>query len=371
MCRAGGEQVALCFHKAFPKAPIYTLCYRPELTFPEFKSCDVRPSWLQGLAKTDNAMKALFFPLGIWAMQSQDLRAFDVVLMSGTHCAKYVRVRPDALVISYSFTPFRLAWNPSSYAQYAQAGPLKRALFDRVLGYLRRVDFRFGQRPNHFVAMTDETAERIRKAYGVKNGIELINPPVNAEKFYVAPQPGTYFLVVSRLEYYKKVDLVIEAFNRLGYPLVVVGKGLQAEEIKAGAGPNVRFLSGLSASELADVYAGCRAFVFPQHEDYGITPLEANAAGRPVIAYGAGGVLTTQLPVGNDPSRATALFFDAQTPEALVEAVRRFETLEAGFDPAFIRAHAERFDEGRFIEKIRDFVTRRYAEHRVEERLVG
>lgn len=371
MCRAGGEQVALCFHKAFPEAPIYTLCYQPELTFPEFKACDIRPSWLQNVAKTDNVMKALFFPLGVWAMQAQDLRAFDVVLMSGTHCAKYVRVRPEALVISYSFTPFRLAWEPNSYAQYAQAGPFKRALFDRVLDYLRRVDFRFGQRPNHYLAMTDETADRIRRAYDVKKPIELINPPVNTGKFHVAPQPGTYFLVVSRLEYYKKVDLVIEAFNHLGYPLVVVGKGLQAEEIKAGAGANVRFLSGLSAAELAEVYAGCRAFVFPQHEDYGITPLEANAAGRPVIAYGAGGVLTTQIPVGDDPAQATALFFDSQTPEALVEAVRRFESLEPGFDPAFIRAHAEGFDEGRFIEKIRCYVARRYAEHRAGARVVG
>ena len=121
MCRAGGEQVALCFHKAFPDAPIFTQCYQPELTFPEFKECDIRTSWLQKFVKTDDAMKKVFFPFGIWAMQSHDLTEYDVILMSGTHCAKYVKVRPDSLVISYSFTPFRLAWDPISYAQYAES----------------------------------------------------------------------------------------------------------------------------------------------------------------------------------------------------------------------------------------------------------
>ncbi|GAB3641880.1 glycosyltransferase family 4 protein [Spirosoma arcticum] len=363
MCRAGGEQVALCFHKAFPEAPIYTQCYQPNLTFPEFQHCDVRTTWLQRIAKTDDVMKNLFFPLGVWAMQSHDLTEFDVVLMSGTHCAKYVKVRSDALVVSYSFTPFRLVWDPVSYAQYAEAGPARRKVFDGVLRYLRSVDFRFGQRPDYYVAMTEETSERLRKAYQVKNAIDIINPPVNTQNFYVSNKPKDYFLVVSRLEYYKKVDLVVDAFNQLGYPLIIVGKGVQAEEIKSRANKNITFMSGLSAQELADVYAGCRAFIFPQHEDYGITPLEANAAGRPVIAYQAGGVLTTQNPVANDPADATAVFFGNQTVDDLIDAVKRYEQIEDQFDSAFIRAHAESFDELKFISKIRQFVADKYAKH--------
>ncbi|WP_461088724.1 glycosyltransferase [Spirosoma gilvum] len=363
MCRAGGEQVALCFHKAFPEAPIYTQCYQPELTFPEFKECDIRTTWLQYIAKTDDRMKSLFFPLGVWAMQSHDLTEYDVVLMSGTHCAKYVKVRPDALVISYSFTPFRLAWDPTSYAQYKEAGPVKKILFDIVLKYLRKVDFKFGQRPNYFVAMTDETSERLRNAYHIAGNLDIINPPVNVNKFFVNNGPKDYFLIVSRLEYYKKVDLVVEAFSRLGYKLIVVGKGVQAEEIKALAKPNVTFLSGLSAEELAVLYAGCRAFIFPQHEDYGITPLEANAAGRPVIAYGTGGVLTTQIPLKSNSSQATALFFKNQTIEDLIEAVKQFELVEHLFDPIFIRRHAEAFDEPIFIHKIREFVNDKYMQH--------
>lgn len=363
MCRAGGEQVALCFHKAFPEAPIYTQCYQPHLTFPEFARCDVRTTWLQRIAKTDDMMKNLFFPLGVWAMQSHDLMDFDVVLMSGTHCAKYVKVRPGALVISYSFTPFRLAWDPASYAQYAEVGPVRRMMFDAVLRHLRSVDFRFGQRPDYYIAMTEETAERLNRAYQVKDAIDIINPPVNAQNFYVSDRSKDYFLVVSRLEYYKKVDLVVDAFNRLGYPLVIVGKGVQADEIKARANKNITFMSGLSAPELADVYAGCRAFIFPQHEDYGITPLEANAAGRPVIAYQAGGVLTTQIPVTDNPAKATALFFDYQTADDLINAVKQYEQVEPHFDPVFIRAHAESFDESNFIDRIQKFVANKYATH--------
>jgi len=369
MCRAGGEQVALCFHKAFPDAPIYTQCYRPELTFPEFQACDIHTTWLQYIAKTDDIMKKLFFPLGIWAMQSQDLTAYDVVLMSGTHCAKYVKLNPDALVISYSFTPFRLAWDPTSYAQYADSTGLRRKLFDFVIKRLRSIDFKAAQRPDFFVAMTEETKERLKRSYQIKKEIDIINPPVNAGNFYSTDGFKDYYLVVSRLEYYKKVDLVIDAFNELGYPLVVVGRGLQADEIKARANGNVQFMSGLSAKELADVYANCRAFIFPQHEDYGITPLEANAAGRPVIAYGAGGVLATQIPVDDNPARATAIFFEKQTRDDLIAAVERFERIENQFDPMFIRRHAQTFDENEFIIRIRDFVKAKYSQHRKGEAL--
>jgi len=373
MCQGGGEQVARCFHLAFPEAPIYTQCYQPHLTFPEFRSCDIRPTWLQRIAKTDNTMKRLFFPFGIIAMKQQDLTEFDVVLMSSTHCAKYVKVAKDALVINYCFTPFRLAWDPTSYAEYAQSTGIKKVVFDQVLSIMRQIDYQAAQRPNHYLAMTEETAGRLRKHYGVKNAINIISPPVNARNFHVSNKPKDYYLVVSRLEYYKKVDLVVEAFNRLGYPLVVVGKGLRADEIKAMAGPNIAFRSGLSAEELAEVYANCKALVFPQHEDYGLTPLEANASGRPVIAYGVGGVLTTQIPVSgeSDPAKATALLFDEQTVDSLIDAVSQFERLQDQFDPHFIRHHAESFDEPLFIEKIREFVLTKYQEHQREEQTVS
>lgn len=360
MCRAGAEQVALCFHKAFPEAPIYTQCYQPELTFSEFINCDIHTTWLQYIAKTDDMMKNLFFPLGIWAMESHDLTMFDVILISSTHCGKYIKVSPSALVINYCHTPFRLAWDPTSYAQYARSSGLKRLLFDKAISIMRSIDFKAAQRPNYYLANTEETAQRAHTFYQVDQPIKVIYPPVNTKNFYVSNKSKEYFLVVSRLEYYKKVDLVVEAFNQLGYPLVVVGRGIQAEEIKAKACSNITFMSGLSAQELADVYAGCRAFIFPQHEDYGITPLEANAAGRPVIAYGAGGVLATQIPLIDNPACSTALFFKHQAVNDLIQTVKQYELVEHFFDSHFIRKHAESFDELIFINKIRQFVVEKY-----------
>lgn len=363
MCRAGAEQVALCFHKAFPMAPIYTQCYQPKLTFSEFRDCDIRTTWLQYIAKTDDTMKNLFFPLGIWAMQAHDLTKFDVVLISSTHCGKYIKLNPSALVINYCHTPFRLAWDPNSYAQYVRSTGFKRLIFDSAVKIMRSVDFKAAQRPDYYIANTEETAQRINTFYQINKPIEVIYPPVNTKKFYVSEKPKGYFLVVSRLEYYKKVDLVVEAFNQLGYPLVIVGKGVQANEIKSRANQNITFMSGLSAQELADVYAGCRAFIFPQHEDYGITPLEANAAGRPVIAYGAGGVLATQIPVSNDPSYSTGVFFPHQTVDDLINAIKQYEVFEQYFNASFIRKHAETFDEEKFIKKIRTFVFEKYQQH--------
>ncbi|WP_026262102.1 glycosyltransferase [Spirosoma panaciterrae] len=367
MCRGGAEQVTLSFHRAFPEAPIYTLCYQSDLTFPEFKQCTIHTSWLQHFAKTDAVMKRLYFPFGIVAMHQLDVTQYDVVLISSTHCGKYIKVSKNALVINYSHAAFRLVWEPESYAQYVNSQAIKRKVFDLVLAQLRSVDFKAAQRTDYFICNTERMANQVRGFYKIKKPIEVIYPPVNTTNFYVSNNPKKYFLVVSRLEYYKRVDLVIEAFNRLGYSLVVVGKGVQAEEIKAKANNNIVFKSGVSKEELAEIYAGCRAFIFPQYEDYGITPLEANAAGRPVIAYGKGGVLTTQIPASDNPAEATALFFEEQTVDDLIAAVRQFEKIEDQFDSGFIRSHAETFDEEVFINKIRQFVNEKYQQSRKQQ----
>ena len=362
MCRGGAEQVTLCFHEAFPEAPIYTLCYQPQLTFPEFKGCDIRTTWMQKLVKTDAAMKRMYFPLGIMAMQQLDVSDYDVVLISSTHCAKYVRVSSKAIVINYCYTPFRLAWNPTSYIQYAEAGKIKRKLFDLVLKRIRRIDYQAARRTNCFIAMTEEMAGRIREAYGSDIPIRIINPPVSTDNFRVSNRPKMYYLLVSRLEYYKRVDLVIDTFNKLKAQLVIVGKGTLSEELKGRAKENIQFRGGVSLTELAEEYANCKALIFPQYEDYGLTPLEANASGRPVIAYQAGGVLTTQVPLSDDPARATALFFRDQTVESLMAAVEEFEKIEPRFDSAFIRNHAGRFNEANFIGQIRQVVSDSYAQ---------
>ena len=366
MCRAGGERVVLHFHQAFPTAPIYTLCYQPELTYSEFKECDIRTSWFQKFVSTEKQMKSMFFPLGILAMSQMDVTDYDIVLMSGTHCAKYVRTSSNAVLISYTYTPFRLAWNPDSYAEFDNANFLKRLIFKQVITVLKKIDYFYSQKINYFLAMTEETKQRVIDSYHPKAEIQIIKPAIDVSAYYVSQEIGDYFLIVSRMEYYKKVDLAIEAFNIMGLKLIVVGNGTKKEEFKVKAKENIVFLEGISNSDLATLYAKCRAFVFPQHEDYGLTAIEANASGRPVIAYGEGGILDTQLPFTNDASQATALFFKNQTVEDLINAIKLFEKLN--FDSSFIKKHSENFKESLFIEKIYEVVMQKY-EHIISEKI--
>jgi glycosyltransferase involved in cell wall biosynthesis len=356
MRRGGAEQVVRCLHKAFPQAPIYTMAYQPELTYSDFKECTIKTSWMQHIVSDEKSMRRLFFPLGLWAMQQLDVTGYDVVFISSTYAAKYVKISPSSLVVTYCYTPFRLAWAPLSYNQYLKARGLLKVAFDFVIQTLRKIDYQAAQRTDHFIAMTDETRERIKEAYHFTKNIPLIKPPVNCDCFYVSEQTGDYYLVVSRLESYKKVDLVVETFNKLGYPLIIVGKGSQETELRKKAKKNITFKSGISSQEMADLYAHCKAFIFPQHEDYGITPLEANASGRPVIAYSKGGVLDTMLPLHThqDASKATAVFFGSQDVESLSAAI--MEASQVTFDPVFIRKHAEKFHESKFVEQIKDYI---------------
>jgi glycosyltransferase involved in cell wall biosynthesis len=357
--RGGAEQVTRCFHQAFPDAPIFTLAYNPDNTYTYFQSCDVRPSWFQKLARNEKDLKRFFFPFGILAMKQLDVTGFDVVLMSSTYCAKYVKVSKRALVINYCHQPFRLAWYPESYQEYLKSGGLKKMAFKLIIALLRKIDFQAAQRTDYFIANTTETGQKIRDNYGFTKPILVLKPPVDCSSFYTSKEVKRYYLMVTRLEYYKRADLVINAFNELGYPLIIVGKGSKELQLKKMAKPNITFRCGVSAEELKELYAGCKALVFPQYEDYGITPLEANASGRPVIAFGEGGVMETMIPYQGDARHATALFFEKQEPDFLIRAIRKFELIE-DFDPSFIRKHAESFDEAGFIASIHEFVQDKY-----------
>ncbi|TSD67728.1 glycosyltransferase family 4 protein [Inquilinus sp. KBS0705] len=359
VCKGGAEQVALSFHNAFPEAPVYTLSYDASNTYPEFKNCNIKTTWFGKIIKSEKNVKRFYFPFGIMAMQQLDVSDYDVVLQSTTHCAKYVKTGPNTIVITYCHNPFRLVFSTESYERVLKANPLKRVLYNKVIGYLRGFDQSFANRTDWFITNSREVLPRIQMAYQPKNEVTIINPSVKCDNFYLAQRPGEYYLVVSRFESYKKVDMVLEAFSEMPEKkLVIVGKGSRESQIRKQSGPNVTILSGLTSDELSTVYANCKAFIFPQLEDYGITPLEANASGRPVIAYGKGGVLETMIPYTGDSLKATALFFNEQTKDGLKQAVYKFETLE--FSPEFIRSHAETFDESAFVEKIRNFVNEKY-----------
>ena len=357
--RGGSEQVLLSFHNAFPEAPIYTLNYNAQNSYPEFKQCNIKTSWFGRFINTEKNLKRFFVPFGIMAMKQLYLKDYDVVLQSTTHCAKYIKTDPRTIVITYCHTPFRLVWNPDSYERVSNAGIIKRKLLNILLKKLKDIDEQSALRTNYFLTNSKEVVPRIQSAYNPLHSITVINPSVKCDKFYISKSIGDYYLVVSRFEYYKKVDLVIETFNKMpDRKLIVVGKGSREKELKSIAGPNITFLNGLSSADLAKLYANCKAFIFPQLEDYGITPLEANASGRPVIGYNKGGILDTMIPLTDDPLKATAVLFNKQTVESLSEAIEIFETLD--FDPLFIRKHAETFDDECFVKKIRDFVFEKY-----------
>lgn len=360
--KGGAEQVVLSFHNAFPDAPIYTLNYNPVTSYPEFKVCNIKTTWFGKFIKSEKNLKRFFFPFGIMAMKQLYLKGFDVILQSTTHCAKYIKTDPGTIVITYCHTPFRLVWNPESYEAISNGGFWKRKLYYLIIEKLKSIDKQSALRTDYFITNSRTVVPRIEEAYNPLLEIKVINPSVKCDNFYISEKIGDYYLVVSRFEFYKKVDLVIETFKLMpDKKLIVVGKGSREKELKEIAGDNVVFLSGLSAIELANLYANCKAFIFPQLEDYGITPLEANASGRPVIAYGKGGVLETMIPLQEDASKATAVFFPKQTVEALKHAIDIFEL--SNFDSQFIRKHAEEFDDTCFVKKIRDFVDEKYRTH--------
>lgn len=359
MCRAGGEQVALSFHKAFSESPIFTLAFDPKNTFEDFQTANIVTSWMQYISKKDSIVKRFFFPIGLLAAKSLDLREYDVVLMSTTHCAKYVKTSSKSIVICYSHNPFRLVWFPEEYNQVKKFGNVKKFLFNAIIKYLRRIDKKSIEKVNYLLTNSNNVLSRLVSVYDNYTGepIEVIHPPVNINKFYISPVRKEYFLVVSRLEYYKRVDLVIETFNQLSLPLIIVGKGELEIELKLKAKNNITFLKDLDSVQLSRIYSEARAFIFPQLEDFGITALEANASGLPIIAFGEGGILETQIEYNETNSNnATAVFFTKQTSESLFLAVQKFIKIEYVFNSLFIREHSIKFSEETFINRIRDYV---------------
>jgi len=251
MRKDGADQVTLCFHKIFPTAPIYTLAYRKTLTYPEFDECTIITSFFNKLAINEKILKLGFFRFGLIAMKSLNLKSFDVVLISSTYCAKYVVVNKTALVINFCHSPFRLAWYPDSYKEYNSGKGIKKKILNYIISILRKIDFATAQRTDYFIANASEMANKINVVYKPKDQIVGINLPVKCINFQVSEAAGSYFLVVCRLEYYKRVDIVIEAFNELNPPLIVVGKGSQESSLKLIVKGNVTFKGSISLQELS------------------------------------------------------------------------------------------------------------------------
>ena len=340
----GAERVLHHLRLLYPSAPIFTSVFEPARLPVELRTWDVRSTFLQRFPLV-RYYSRLLLPLMPAAFDQLDLRDYDVVITASSAFSKNVRVASGARNVCYCHTPPRYLWDLTD--QYLSI--TARTVAGPTLRWLREADRRASQRVDEFVANSSTVAERIRRAYGRE--ARVIFPPVDTDRIQPNGRPAEdFYLVVSRFVPYKRVDLAVAACTRLGRKLVVVGTGPETARLRAAAGPTVSFTGALTDEAVADLYARCRAFVFPGFEDFGIAPVEAQAAGRPVIAFGAGGATETVV------DGQTGVFFHEQTVDALVRAIEQLENTE--FDPAVCRANAMRFDATIFRERIKESVER-------------
>ncbi len=354
----GAERVVIALHEIFPDAPIYTSIYDPARVDPAFQKMDIRTSFMQKLPLVTKHHQP-YLPLYPFAMEQLDLRGYDLVLSSSSAFGKGVITRPETLHICYCHTPMRWCWNYEEYVERERLGKVARTILPFLITKLRTWDQISAMRVDHFVANSPIVAERIRKYY--RREAMYIPPPVEASRFPFDPtiEAENYFLILSRLVPYKRIDLAIEACNQLQLPLVIIGGGRDLERLKRMAGPTIRFLGKLSDKEVVHYYTHCRAFIFPGEEDFGITPLEAQACGRPVIAYGAGGALATII------DGITGIFFHEQTVKSLMTALASFN--EHMFNPLVIHNHALEFDISRFQHRILQFIETKMNERKLAQ----
>ncbi len=346
---AGAERVIYKMHQMFPDAPIYTALYNPE-KMEAFKDAVVHTSFVQHFprAKTKHQWYLKFYPL---AFEQFDLSAYDVVLSSCHSASKGVITKPETLHISYCHSPMRYAWdNSHEYIRNYKMPWFIKKFIPNLIHKVRMWDRLAADRVDRFVTNSHYVKKRIKKYY--KRDATVIHPMVTVNDFYTSKATKEYYLAVGRFTPYKKFDLIVDAFNELPYKLKIVGTGVQEKELKAKARSNIEFLGFVDDKELKDLYARSKALVFPQVEDFGITPLEAMASGRPVIAFNQGGALETVV------NGKTGIYFNEQNVAQLKGAVEQCE--KKSWDSKYIRNHAKKFDEIVFEKELYAFVEKEY-----------
>lgn len=348
----GAEKVLKTLEEIFPEAPIFTLVFNEEKMGKFFNKNKIKTSFIQNLPRGSSAYR-WYLSLMPTATENYDLSGYDLVISSSSAFAKGVITATETLHICYCHTPTRYLWTDThQYINGLSNNNLIKKIIPTVLTKLRMWDQLSADRVNHFIANSENVKKRINKFYGKDSFI--IYPPIDTEKFKLNQRLGNYFLTGGRLVPYKKFDLTITAFNRLGLPLKIFGIGPEYEKLKKMAKPNIEFLGFVSDENLATLYGQAMAFIHPQVEDFGITAIEAMASGRPVIAYGDGGILESVK------NHETGLFFDEQTWESLADTILSFNPEK--FNPQLIRQEAEKFDKKVFKDKIEDFVSLKWQE---------
>lgn len=343
-----------CFVELFPYAPIYTLVYDKEATHGVFESKDIHVSCLQKLPLVLKQHR-IFPPFMPLAIEQFDFSRYDIVLSDSSSFAKGIITGPETLHICYMHTPMRYAWDDcQKYTQDFGFPEIVKKFVPFAMNYIRLWDKVSADRVDRFVANSNFVAKRIKKYYR-KNAI-VVNPPVAIKNFYLSEKKGNYFLMVGRLIAYKRHDIAIEAFNKLGVPLKIIGRGPEMKRLKKMAGPNIEFLGRVSEKELPRYYAECRAFIFPQEEDFGIVAIEAMASGKPLIAY-RGGDIPEHMEEGK-----TGIFFDGQSAGDIIAAVEKFR--DEDYDPCYIRSKSLKFDREIFKDKMKGYIEKELEEHK-------
>ncbi|TDG00946.1 glycosyltransferase family 4 protein [Paenibacillus piri] len=354
----GAERVVGVLHRMLPDAPIYTTIADYDKLLPELKDADIRTTWMQSIPGIMKRFKH-FFWLYPFAVRSMDLSGYDLVISSSSAYSKGAAVKGKTIHICYCHTPMRFAWDFAAYMEGNAVPDFQKRLIRWMMHPLRLWDKATSKSVHHLIANSTVVRQRIESCYDRE--ATVIYPPVAVSRFQISKQKARdYFLVVSRLVSYKRIDLAVEACTKLGKQLIVIGDGPDRKRLESLAGPTVTFMGRLSDKQVAHYMQHCAAFIFPGIEDFGITPLEVNACGRPVVAFKGGGALDTIRPGIN------GRFFDRQTIDSLAEALAGINP--SGWDSAAIRQHAEQFSEGVFMDAIARFIDSALGERKSGDR---
>lgn len=337
----GAERVVCELAKIYRDAPIYTSIYHSDMTWPELRHSEIRHSWLQNLPFSRKMFKILL-PLYPFVFAGINLSGYDVVISSSSSFAKGIAVDKGTVHICYCHSPTRFLWFFEEYTHRIGYDSLIKRLLSPIVEILKNWDLIICHRPDYYIANSSTVQKRIRTIYHRES--EIIHPPVDVDRFNVSYSNQGYYLIVSRLLAYKRVDLAVQTFNELGLPLVVIGDGPHRKSLEAMAQDNIRFTGYLPDREVSQYFEHCRAFILPGEEDFGITLLEANACGKPVIAYRAGGALDSIVEGLN------GVFFYEKTAESLAAALQT--SILTSWNPTLIRAHAEKFSPNAFRQKV-------------------
>lgn len=362
----GGERCLELLCELFPEADLYTLLHVNGAVSPTIEKHPIQTSFIQRLPLAATHYR-YYLPLFPRAIESFDLKDYDLVL-SSSHCvAKGVRVPPGSCHLAYIYTPMRYIWDQyESYFAKGRASPLVRGMMRLLRRWLQRWDVASTDRVHYLVAISEHVARRIQHYYG--RAASVVYPPVDWHGFEASRTDDGFYLMVTALAPYKRVDLAIAAANRLGIRLLIIGSGQAESRLRRQAGPTVKLLGWQPDPVVREAYARCRAVLFPGEEDFGLVPLEAMASGKPVIAYGRGGVLESVVPLNPLGTEAgttaspTGVFFYEPSPAALIDAIRLFERHQSEFDPLALRAHVEPFDRAHYKEKMQQIIAERYQQ---------